>query len=105
MAASAIATLPFIKTGRTTPSSRRVVSDGGATVATSDRPRPREHREHGIWTDPCAQSAAGACRGVSQPNRVIAELIHDRNVEHQHILGADGNAEAAALASVNGDVQ
>jgi len=71
----------------------------------SDLPWAREHREHGVWTDPCAQGAAGAGGGVSESNRVVAELIHDRNVEHQDVLGADGNAEAAALTSVNGDVQ
>jgi hypothetical protein len=36
---------------------------------------------------------------------VIAELVHDPNVELEDALGADGNAESATLAASDSDIQ
>src|SRR6188768_4057761 len=75
------------------------------TVATSGQPGPRVHRKHRVRAHPRAQCATRAGGGVGQPDGMIAELIHDRNVEREDALRAHANAEAAALAAVDGDVQ
>ena len=52
-----------------------------------------------------SSNASTRHHGIDVAHRVVAALIHDRIVELEDGLGADGNAQAAALAPVDGDVQ
>ena len=61
--------------------------------------------EHRVGADPGAQGAARAGRRVGQPDGVVAERVDDRLVEGEDVLGADVDAQPAALAAIGGDIQ
>src|SRR5579864_2762941 len=99
MAASAIASLPFIRTGRTASSAGSAGSTLAVVMRTISRPlRASVDGEDRVGTDAGAEDAARAGRGVGQPGGVVAELVHDRCVQLEQVMGADVDAEPASPA-------
>src|SRR3990172_1486622 len=93
MAASAIASLPFMST--------RALA--GVAIATSALLSRREDGEDGVRADPRTQRTARAAGGIGQADRVIAERVDDADVEGEHAVGTGPDAQLAALALVARD--
>src|SRR3990172_9693175 len=87
MAASAIASLPFMRT----------------RIATSGLLSWREDGEDGIRADPGAERTTRAAGGIDEPNRVVAERVDDSGVERQDSMWTNPDAKFAALAAIARD--
>ena len=100
-----MASLPFMRTGRTTSRAGRVVSTSIGVVMSAPawvaRRRRTPHRDR-----PGRTEARSSCKPRRRSvGRVVAELVDGRPVQLEDALGADGHAQPAAFAPVHGDVQ